>query len=86
MQGAKNKVARLRSGNGERDGLEITHFADHDNVRIFAQRSAECGSERLCVSPHFALRDVAAFRLENIFDRIFQGDDVVPPFQIHLLD
>ena len=35
---------------------------------------------------HFALRDVATFRLEDVFDRIFESDDVLAPFEIHLLD
>ena len=35
---------------------------------------------------HFALRDVATFRLQNVFDRIFERDDVLAALQIHLLN
>ena len=35
---------------------------------------------------HLALGDVTTFRLENVFDRIFEGDDVFAPLEIHLFD
>ena len=35
---------------------------------------------------HFALGDVATLRLEDVFDRILQRDDVLAPLQVHLLD
>ena len=53
---------------------------------IFAQRAAQRRAERSRVRVHFALRDVAAFRLENVFDRVFERDDVLAPLDIHLLD
>src|SRR3954462_10860233 len=35
---------------------------------------------------HFALRDVTAFRSEDVFDWVLQRDDVFAPLDIHLLD
>jgi ABC-type branched-subunit amino acid transport system ATPase component len=33
-------MAGLGRGDGERDGLEVAHFADQDDVRILAERGA----------------------------------------------
>ena len=35
---------------------------------------------------HFALRDVATLRFENVFDRVFERDDVLASLDVHLLD
>ena len=35
VQGAEDEVAGFRGGDGERDGLKVAHFADHDDVGIF---------------------------------------------------
>ncbi len=70
----------LSRSDGERDRFQIAHLPDHDDIRVFAQRGPERGGERKRVRMHFALRDVTAFRFENVFDRIFQRDDVLTPF------
>ncbi len=62
VQGAEHEVAGFRGGDGERDGFQVAHFPDHDDVRIFAQRAAQRGGEGLRVRVHFALGDVAAAR------------------------
>ena len=79
-------MAGLRGGDGERNGLEVAHFSHHDDIGIFAQRPAQSGAERLCVSMHFALRDVATLRLKDVFDRVLEGNDVLAPLEIYLLD
>ena len=76
----------LRSGDRERDRLEVAHFAHHDDIGIFAERAAQRRAERSRVRVHFALGDVATLRLEDIFDRIFERDDVFATFDIYLLD
>ena len=67
-------------------GLQVAHFADHDDIGIFAQRAAQGRAERLRVRVHFALGDVATLRLEDVFDRILQRDDVLVALDVHLLD
>ena len=79
-------MAGLRGRDGQRDGLQIAHFADHDDIRIFAQRAAQRGAERFGMGVHFALVHLAALRCEEIFDRILQGDDVIVARAVHLLD
>ena len=36
VQGAKHEQASLGRSQGERDGFEVAHFADEDDVAIFA--------------------------------------------------
>ncbi len=86
VQGAEHQVARFRGGDGERDGFEVAHFTDHDDVRILAQRAAEGGGEGLGVGVDLALVDVAALRLEDVFDRILERDDVVVAVLVDLID
>ena len=83
---AEHEMSRFRRGDGERDRLQIAHFADHDDIGIFTQRAAQRRAERARVRVHFALRDVATFRLEDVFDRIFQRDDVFATFDVYLFD
>ena len=62
---------------GHFDGLQVTHFTDDDDVRIFTQGGAQGVLEGTRVVVQFALRDVAAFGLINDFDWVFDGDDMV---------
>ena len=45
MECAENKVAGVSRENGEFDGLEIAHFADQHNIRIFTQGPFEASGE-----------------------------------------
>ena len=82
VQRAEHQVSRFRGGDGERDRFQVAHFTDHDHIRIFTERAAQRRAERARVRVHFALGDVATFRLEDVFDRIFQRDDVIAPFEL----
>src|SRR5277367_2450119 len=57
MQGGQHQVAGFGSENGGGDGFQVAHFADQDDVRVLAQRSAQRGGERCGVHFHFALVD-----------------------------
>ena len=45
VQGAEHQVPGLGRGERERDGFQVAHLADEDDVRILAQRAAQRGSE-----------------------------------------
>lgn len=77
MERAENQVTGFRSGKGELDRFQVAHFSDHDDVWIFPERTTEGFCEGLGVGMDFALVDLAAFRFENVFDRIFEREDVV---------
>ncbi len=79
VERAEHEVARFRGGDGELDRFQIAHFTDHDDIGIFAQRAAQGRAEGLRVRVDFALGDVAVLRLDDVFDRILERDDVVVP-------
>ena len=58
------------------DGFEVAHFADEDDVGIFAQRGAQRVGEALRVAVHLALVDQAVLVRVQVLDRIFDGQDV----------
>jgi hypothetical protein len=49
VQGAEHQVTGFRGGDGERDGFEVAHFPDHDDIGVFAQGGAQGGGEGLSV-------------------------------------
>ena len=77
VQCAENQVAGRGRGDGQLDGFQIAQLADHDDVRVFAQRPAQRGGKRLRVDAHFAMVHQAAFAFVNEFNRVFHRDDVV---------
>ena len=85
MQRAEHEVAGFRRGDRQRDGFEVAHFSHHDDVGIFAQCAAQGRAEGFGVGVDFALGHVAALRLDDVFDRIFERDDVVVPRLVHLV-
>src|SRR5690349_6897301 len=86
MERSQNQMSSLRGRDRERDCLKVAHFTEHDHIWIFTKRSTERGSERAGVSVHFALSDVTRFRLEHVFDRVFQGNNMLAPLHVYLLD
>ena len=86
VERADDQVAGLRSGNGELDGLEVAHFADHDDIGVFTERAAQRRAEGVGVGVDLALGDVAALGLEDVLDGVLERDDVVVPGAVDLLD
>lgn len=41
VQSSENEVTGLRCGDRERDRLQVAHFPDHDDVRIFTESAPE---------------------------------------------
>lgn len=85
-QGSENQVTRLGGGDGELDGLQVTHFTYHDNVGVFAESSSEGGGETFGVGPHLALGDVADGGGDEVLDGVLEGDDVVVALLVDCLD
>ena len=59
VQGGEDEVAGLGGGQRDRDGLEVTHLADQDDVGVLAQHVLEGVGEGVGVLPHLALVDHA---------------------------
>ena len=79
-------MASFGGADGKRDGLQITHLTDHDDVRVFTQGASEGVGEGLGVGMDLALGDMAALRGNKVFDRILEGDDVVVPVAVDVVD
>src|SRR4051794_9806938 len=73
VQGGEDEVTGL--GRGQRDGdrLEVTHFADQDDVGVLAQHVLQCVLERPGVLPHLALVDQARLVAVQELDRVLDG-------------
>ena len=86
MQRAEHQVAGLGRRQGQTDGLQVTHFADQDDVRVFAQRGAQRLGKAQGISMDLALIDQAALGLVDEFDRILDGQDVIRPVVVAVVD
>jgi hypothetical protein len=70
VQRREHEVPGLGGRHRQRDGLEVAQLADHDDVRILAQRGAQRASEAVGVAPGVTLVHEAAFRRMQDLDRI----------------
>ena len=73
VQRREDEVARLGSLEGGLRGLGVAELADHDRVRVLAERPAQRLAEALGVEPDLALVDdrllVGVEDLERVLDR-----------------
>ena len=86
MQGAESKVSGFGNTQRRFNGLQVAHFADQHHVRVFTQGGAQSAGKRLRVRVDFALVHQAALVLVHEFNRIFNGDDVVVPLGVDLVE
>ena len=68
------------------DRLEVAQLADEDDVGVFAEGGAQRLREALRVLMHFALVDQAALVLVHELDRVLDGEDVLVPLGVDLVD
>ena len=76
MQGAEHQVAGFRSGQRQADGFQVAHLAHENDIRIFAQGTAQGVVEGQRVRSHLALVDQAFLRFMHELDRILDGQDM----------
>ena len=77
VQGREDQVAGLGRGQRHRDGLQVAHLADQDDVGVLAQHVLERVGEGPGVLADLALVDQAALVLVQELDRVLDGHDVV---------
>ena len=85
VQRAEDKVAGRRRGEREFDRFQVAHFTDENDVRIFTQRAAQGGGERVGVHADFAVLHQAILAAMHKLDRIFDRDDVIVPLQVRVI-
>ncbi len=86
VQGRQHQVAGFAGAHGSGDGLGITQLADEDHVRILAQGGAHGAAEIRRVDAHLALVDDRQLVLEQVLDRVLDGDDVAAVAKVDHLD
>ena len=86
VQGAEDEQAGLGCGQGERDGLEVAHFADEDDVAILAQGGFQARRESGGMLRHFALGDDASFVDVHELDRFLDRNDVPRVVGVNVID
>jgi hypothetical protein len=86
VQGAEHQVAGFGGGQRQADGFQVAHFADQDDVRVFAQRRAQRVGEAQRVRADFALVDQALLALVHEFDRVLDGQDVAVLVFVDVVD
>jgi hypothetical protein len=78
-------VARFGNSKGGFDSFQIAHFTDQNNIGILAQSRPQSIGKTVGVRVHFTLVHQAAFVTVQIFDGIFNRDDVVVPVGVDLV-
>ena len=86
VQGAEHQVAGLCGADGGLDGLEVTHFADEDHVRVLSQRALQRLGERGDVDAQLALVDHRLLVVVVVLDRVLHRDDVAFPVVVDVVD
>ena len=86
VQRAERKVAGFGDPQRRLDGFQIAHFADQHHVGIFTKRGAQRVGEGLGVGMQLALIHHAVLVHVHEFDRILDGEDVIVPFGVDLVD
>src|SRR6185436_13356459 len=79
VQGRKSQVAGFGDAQRRLDGLHVAHFADEHDIRVFTKRGAQGGGETLRVVVNLALIDQPLLVYVQIFDGVFNRQDVIVP-------
>src|SRR6185369_11118703 len=86
VQRAEHQVSCLGRLQRDGDGLEIAHFAQQHDVRIFTQRRAQRLFEGVRVFADLALIDQAFLVRMYELHRIFDGNDVIAANAVDVVD
>ena len=86
VHGGGDEMAGLGGVDGGLDGLQITHFAKKDDIRILADDVAEGGLEVVSVGADFTLVDDGLNVFMDEFDRIFDRDDMLVEMRVDVVE
>ena len=86
MQRGQDQVPGLCGVQREAHGLRIPELADHEHVRVLAQRIVETLLEARSVAAHLPLANERLPRNQRVLDGRLQRDDVPPFARVDLLD
>ena len=77
VQGREDQVTGLGGGQRDRDGLQVAHLADQDDVGVLPQHVLERRREAVRVVADLALVHQRALVGVHVLDRVLDGHDVV---------
>ena len=76
MEGGEDEVAGLGGLKGGESGVVVANFTDEDDIGGLAHGAAEAASEGGGITTDFTLGEEAVLVGEDVFDGVFDGDDV----------
>ena len=76
MEGRDNEVSSFRESEYRRDGLLIAHFSYDEDIRIFSRGISDRLVEARYMFSDLFLVYEAFIIFDDVFDRIFDGDDM----------
>ena len=79
-------MAGFRRDQSRFDGLQVTHFADQDHVRILTERTAKSLGERTRIDVDLALRYKGFFVAMEKFDRVLDRDDMAVALLVNMVN
>lgn len=86
VEGGEDEVSGFGEGEGEGDGFDVAHFPDHNDVGGLAEDAEEGLVKGVCVFEDFALVDDAVAVPVEVFDGIFEADDVGIAMFVDVID
>ena len=86
MQRPENEVAGFGGFDRDRNGIEIAHFADEQDIRVLAECGTQRVLERIGVVVDLSLIDEAFLVFVDKFDRVLDRDDMVLAPLVYLID
>ena len=85
MQGCKHQMAGFRGDQRRFDGLQVTHFTHENHIRILTEDGFQTIGKGAGILPDLTLVDNALVGGVNIFNGIFQGDNMLALGMIDLV-
>ena len=79
MQSGKNEMAGFGGSNGSGNGFRSAHFTNHCDIHILAKHRQQSRLKILGINFHFPLVNNGPFFFKNIFNRVFNGDNMLRP-------
>ena len=86
VQCSEDQMAGFRGSQRQLNRIEVPHFSDQNDVRIFAQRGLQRIGKGVSMRSQFALVDEAFFRFVNELDRIFDRQNMAFICFVEIID
>ena len=86
MKAGKNQMSGLSSSHGSLDSLVVTHFSKQDHIRALTQGGTQGNQIIGSIRTDLSLADNAFVMSVQVFQRVFQRDDMSFTAVIDLVD